>query len=184
MGLAFNRFIPACAGETCSGRPKRLNLPVHPRMRGEHESSMHHTPDNAGSSPHARGTPVSASVSFCLIRFIPACAGNTNCSKNLMHGRPVHPRMRGEHFRLLTFWGAGDGSSPHARGTRSDGREVEMRGRFIPACAGNTDRRSRIGSINAVHPRMRGEHLIQFSQCICGVGSSPHARGTLDLARI
>ena len=50
-------IIPACAGNTrtgrCPGRPGR----DHPRMRGEHHHGNAQWDELQGSSPHARGTP-------------------------------------------------------------------------------------------------------------------------------
>jgi len=52
------------------------------------------------------------------MRFIPACAGNTEDLLDILNSQAVHPRMCGEHKieklnRLMI-----DGSSPHVRGTR------------------------------------------------------------------
>ncbi len=56
------------------------------------------------------------------------------------------------------------------------GRGVQ---RFIPAGAGNTRRYPPGSSASAVHPRWRGEHLMECAACNGGAGSSPLARGTL-----
>ncbi len=52
----FERFIPACAGNTVAPHALHLFLAVHPRMRGEHPDRLPHTYSWPGSSPHARGT--------------------------------------------------------------------------------------------------------------------------------
>ena len=70
------------------------------------------------------------------------------------------------------------GSSPHARGTHQIVCRCTLDKRFIPACAGNTTTSLKQPSTLAVHPRMRGEHMLSIpygNQCS---GSSPHARGT------
>ena len=54
-----------------------------------------------------------------------------------------------------------------------------MRPGIIPACAGNTDQAFDLGFGVGDHPRMRGEHYTYDSADISGMGSSPHARGTL-----
>ncbi len=70
----------------------------------------------------------------------------------------VHPRGRGEHCTYKTLVVTGAGSSPRARGTRTQPAADRPKLRFIPAGAGNTRRHK------------RGNSLIH--------GSSPRARGT------
>ena len=71
-------IIPACAGNTNLD----VNFDViggdHPRMRGEHHGLIERDVENAGSSPHARGTHRTARVGRMLQGIIPACAGNTS----------------------------------------------------------------------------------------------------------
>ena len=147
-------------------RSEKLREPaVHPRVRGERRDRL--TILGSGSSPRARGTrgrrlggeprfiPACAGnachAATGAMRFIPACAGNA-AGAGLNPGRPVHPRVRGEHGRRVP--GTLDGSSPRARGTPARdyqpriGSSPRARGtpakaiarwsvRFIPACAGN-----------------------------------------------
>jgi len=156
--LDAGRFIPACAGNTSRDAGDHRQRPVHPCMRGEHWYLVRAKCWPYGSSPHARGTHAAVSVDDLLLRFIPACAGNTGCSRCTLSCSAVHPRMRGEHAGTM---GAGNdmfgssrmrgehpysrpfcwpvhGSSPHARGTRPRPHNFTGSGRFIPACAGNT----------------------------------------------
>jgi len=113
------------------------------------------------------------------MRFIPACAGNTQFRHHIVSHSAVHPRMRGEHQPPSRASKRRSGSSPHARGTRRQCNCGSGNRRFIPACAGNTGVRHLPVLSTTVHPRMRGEHAIVsgFHQFI--TGSSPHARGTL-----
>ena len=101
---ALGRFIPACAGNTSPTPITRAGLPVHPRMRGEHDRV------------HDGGV--------CCWRFIPACAGNTRLRCSVGLDIAVHPRMRGEHpdsqTRVVVV-----GSSPHARGTPRGARNQQ-----------------------------------------------------------
>ena len=94
------RFIPACAGNTCRRMVSRRDTTVHPRMRGEHDPCGHQPFLSAGSSPHARGTHGNRREHAMSSRFIPACAGNTECQSPAARPRSVHPRMRGEHARV------------------------------------------------------------------------------------
>ena len=173
---------------------------VHPRMRGEHVA-LHYVPAAGyGSSPHARGTRFAGifvargnavhprmrgehgscrGPRISRVRFIPACAGNTILGTGSTPTGMVHPRMRGEHLQRACGWHGFLGSSPHARGTRIRGQFVDVPGRFIPACAGNTPTTVMPASRRAVHPRMRGEHIASCAVAAHFVGSSPHARGTL-----
>ena len=151
------RFIPACAGNAWS-EPRHVGRgSVHPRMRGERPSRSVPVSAIVGSSPHARGTRPACWPSSALRRFIPACAGNACCCGAGSRTIPVHPRMRGERRSPIQTTPARPGSSPHARGTLLAclaGRPVV---RFIPACAGNAQRRSSTTNGHPVHPRMRGE---------------------------
>ena len=92
--------------------------------------------------------------------------------------KPVHPRMRGERTDEAAKTYAGDGSSPHARGTPTFYRLYTVKSRFIPACAGNARTVAVSALPSTVHPRMRGERPVQFRHKLNTLGSSPHARGT------
>ena len=72
------------------------------------------------------------------------------------------------------------GSSPHARGTPSTSAASRSSFRFIPAYAGNARRPADAIADHPVHPRMRGERFVAVTGCVAILGSSPHARGTLD----
>ena len=158
------RFIPAYAGNTASSLPTSANMPVHPRIRGEHSTSDCWLGNTSGSSPHTRGTP-------------PACSQSADC-------RPVHPRIRGEHFESICFMRIRSGSSPHTRGTLRGIHSEGIRKRFIPAYAGNTILRRPPGRNLSVHPRIRGEHVRLFLPGPGPVGSSPHTRGTPVIPRL
>ncbi|SUF10352.1 Domain of uncharacterised function (DUF2825) [Salmonella enterica] len=73
------------------------------------------------------------------------------------------------------------GLSPLARGTHSKARKANLRQRFIPAGAGNTDADHQSGGYQPVYPRWRGEHLILSNSGQDRNGLSPLARGTQSL---
>ena len=153
------RFIPACAGNACPLFSIGHENPVHPRMRGERVISLRYDGFKGGSSPHARGTPFCTDILVSPRRFIPACAGNAGRLRRCSRWMTVHPRMRGE--RTARAWPARcrNGSSPHARGTRTNGVGLAGHPRFIPACAGNALSTPCFPNPTSVHPRMRGERL-------------------------
>ncbi len=149
------RFIPACAGNAII----IIWTTVHPRVRGERTTGTLPGSKCTGSSPRARGTRRSTGRIPRRARFIPACAGNA--PPRLHSGRPipVHPRVRGERAASSVIQISTYGSSPRARGTRSDPQGRSNRARFIPACAGNAMPPGAAESAPAVHPRVRGERI-------------------------
>ncbi len=132
------RFIPAGAGNTRYAGRLLVNLPVHPRWRGEHTYSCGRSSFIRGSSPLARGTPIAAGRQLAPSRFIPAGAGNTSANSSSPDSTTVHPRWRGEHISSGAPEKVADGSSPLARGTQRVPGWLVADGRFIPAGAGNT----------------------------------------------
>ena len=111
---------PHARGTRRSAAARAGSNPVHPRMRGEHDSTVDAT------SPSDRFIPACAGNTLRRCagrrrsrRFIPACAGNTAADRgdcvaatgssphargtHGLHGcrrcaGAVHPRMRGEHW--------------------------------------------------------------------------------------
>ena len=173
-----NRFIPACTGNTGIAKTLPARQSVHPRMHGEHFSGPIAGQGHLGSSPHARGTHHHRSESLPLVRFIPACTGNTLSVMASERSIAVHPRMHGEHKSSWCLNHGRFGSSPHARGTLINRCAISGHRRFIPACTGNTFSEHPPHMSGPVHPRMHGEHLISLSINYFDNGSSPHARGT------
>jgi len=131
---------------------------VHPRVCGEH---------NEGTYP---GLPV--------VRFIPACAGNTRVGAAAASAVPVHPRVCGEHRALQAGAGSLAGSSPRVRGTLFSCLSRCVSLRFIPACAGNTRAALIEHTAKPVHPRVCGEHKRRPTAISSRNGSSPRVRGT------
>ena len=147
-------------------------------MRGEQLKITLDDDARIGSSPRARGTALGADGLILDVRFIPACAGNSHPQARMGRCSPVHPRVRGEQPRHAVCAMAANGSSPRARGTVGDCLWRAGRGRFIPACAGNSRRsRGRLRSAS-VHPRVRGEQASNSGVLRLSAGSSPRARGT------
>ena len=131
-----------------------------------------------GSSPRMRGTPVGIDVGCEGRGIIPAYAGNTEPSSNF--GRSIwdHPRVCGEHGRIVTINGNVKGSSPRMRGTHAGLVDfLDLLG-IIPAYAGNTTIFCHTISSHRDHPRVCGEHLARGVARRALIGSSPRMRGT------
>ena len=164
-----------------------LAAAVHPRVCGEQIlRTVSRNQSQFGSSPRVRGTDQTLALIWSLMRFIPACAGNTD-------RRAVHPRVCGEQSRIACFTQIYEyGSSPRVRGTglvsicqpmshcagssprvRGTGFGCSTEDRFIPACAGNSvttvarannrfipacaGNSGAASAPDAVHPRVCGE---------------------------
>ena len=133
-----------------------------------------------GSSPHSRGTRTLIVPEPTENGIIPAFAGNTKRLQIMTHTREDHPRIRGEHPRLLHLSCMPSGSSPHSRGTRR--RNINHFGKFriIPAFAGNTGDNIAAASNFRDHPRIRGEHYGNFSFVMELLGIIPAFAGNTN----
>ena len=157
----------------------KTRITVHPRVCGEHVCCMVIGSCPIGSSPRVRGTLPLPLIDTFIIRFIPACAGNTKASFAIGTHYPVHPRVCGEHTGADVMGFFNCGSSPRVRGTPISQKKAGQRCRFIPACAGNTLRPASDKGGSPVHPRVCGEHVLANTGAFQLPGSSPRVRGTL-----
>ena len=173
---AVSGIIPACAGSTLRARRRRA-MWDHPRVRGEHTSSLRHNREWGGSSPRARGARASGRVYHPVAWIIPACAGSTRQGARSVQPTRDHPRVRGEHRKPLRCPACHMGSSPRARGAREVRAAGLPDGGIIPACAGSTLRARRRRRAMWDHPRVRGEHKFVRGDAELRRGSSPRARG-------
>ncbi len=173
------RFIPACAGNTSPRAVINPEIAVHPRVCGEHYVASLASSQTTGSSPRVRGTLTASSLGVVRVRFIPACAGNTQVHRVGWDGLTVHPRVCGEHPFGAPWYLPHHGSSPRVRGTLKQSPPGHTRQRFIPACAGNTAPFGQRLILEQVHPRVCGEHVPASRDKARVRGSSPRVRGTL-----
>ena len=178
-----SRIIPACAGSTRAGRPRRSATGDHPRVRGEHSPNRDAARISRGSSPRARGARGRTHVPAVRFGIIPACAGSTLAKRCRVRRRGDHPRVRGEHLinRLDTL--TSEGSSPRARGARVARPPADQHRGIIPACAGSTVSHASQRHRPRDHPRVRGEHGTCIPDEPSGEGSSPRARGAPGMLR-
>ncbi len=171
-------LIPAGAGNTVSPLMDHCPGAAHPRRRGEHDPCGSRPWRDGGSSPQARGTPPQSLEGRPDSRLIPAGAGNTPRSLQVLSLRRAHPRRRGEHIPAQIADLTARGSSPQARGTQRVLAVEIVKPRLIPAGAGNTAGTSMRALRLQAHPRRRGEHSPVLKLVLMSTGSSPQARGT------
>ncbi len=133
-----SRFIPVYTGNTRITTLLWSLTAVHPRIHGEHGSSLSEMPLMAGSSPYTRGTLIHLTSFLFSARFIPVYTGNTPFSAYFTAPSPVHPRIHGEHITLFLRARLSSGSSPYTRGTLMKQKKTELKSRFIPVYTGNT----------------------------------------------
>ena len=93
------RLIPAHAGKTCSVAPLSMQLPAHPRSRGENRVFRQPGEGGEGSSPLTRGKQALELYLASLCGLIPAHAGKTQMLRIGPLRKAAHPRSRGENRR-------------------------------------------------------------------------------------
>ena len=174
----MRRFIPACAGNSSDYFAGAGLVAVHPRVCGEQGNAASVRRFRPGSSPRVRGTAQGHRRQLRILRFIPACAGNSGPQSPLIPPTTVHPRVCGEQPWSLAARTRARGSSPRVRGTGKRPTLVRVERRFIPACAGNSCGFCRFLVHTPVHPRVCGEQAIRSQVASSGFGSSPRVRGT------
>ena len=193
------RFIPACAGNGLPPSCSMTSWTVHPRVCGERAIVAVPSSLPGGSSPRVRGTGVSHCYPLCVVRFIPACAGNGGARPRYNRRPPVHPRVCGERPRMNTGPATACGSSPRVRGTGHSPIPPTIVRRFIPACAGNGNRllagleggagssprvrgtgcqASNFSVIHRFIPACAGNGKAPTTKAAFDAGSSPRVRGT------
>ena len=151
----------------------------HPRLRGEHISTLFTMFTVYGSPPPTRGTHKTANLLFCAMGITPAYAGNTQCVNCDCCVLWDHPRLRGEHIKTQVDSGSPMGSPPPTRGTLLISHANSAIDRITPAYAGNTRNYCMTTCKAGDHPRLRGEHRLSLHLLQIFLGSPPPTRGTL-----
>ena len=130
-----------------------------------------------GSSPLARGLPVSRRTVMGRAGIIPARAGFTD-DASLTGGRlSDHPRSRGVYVSCPAGESHPRGSSPLARGLHDSAMRRAAAIRIIPARAGFTRLSHAACRGDTDHPRSRGVYVFDDACHMHHCGSSPLARG-------
>ena len=178
-----SRIIPAWAGNARIRPTHALESADHPRVGGERSQRSSFSASFNGSSPRGRGTPARRRRARRWPRIIPAWAGNASRSPTASTPDTDHPRVGGERNCMKKITSVASGSSPRGRGTRRSAVLQAIKGRIIPAWAGNA-RPSRTSAVSeADHPRVGGERIRTNAEGTYANGSSPRGRGTLRPGR-
>ena len=130
-----------------------------------------------GLSPRVRGNLANLLSLLCLVRSIPACAGEP-CSKEvLILFRWVYPRVCGGTIFTSTNHQSPLGLSPRVRGNRIASLMSVCFSGSIPACAGEPQLHLHHSRYSKVYPRVCGgtTHTAAYSRIVHGL--SPRVRG-------
>ena len=173
------RIIPARAGFTLLVPVQQILREDHPRSRGVYVSPPCAEARWDGSSPLARGLHRQDGGRGGEPGIIPARAGFTPGHLPRLSEGPDHPRSRGVYRYQSADEVHKGGSSPLARGLRTQVVAAGPVARIIPARAGFTPRTSSGGSPPRDHPRSRGVYRPRRLSRRTRAGSSPLARGLL-----
>ena len=178
IGHAQQRgIIPARAGFTAFALCTLYEKTDHPRSRGVYPEIARDALLEAGSSPLARGLPLTTMRSPRVSRIIPARAGFTALLKAGAYTGKDHPRSRGVYTIRESSSRPKSGSSPLARGLPRLRVCGPRHIRIIPARAGFTERSRSVRTGRSDHPRSRGVYFAHFCAEPADEGSSPLARG-------
>ena len=152
---------------------------VDPRSRGGDMAATRATQSPRGRSPLTRGRL--DAVAACLLGFrsIPAHAGETAGQKVCTRMEWVDPRSRGGDLPLSPSPRHEVGRSPLTRGRRAIRSTAWQISGSIPAHAGETEARLRVGVMPWVDPRSRGGDWPSGHKTGAGDGRSPLTRGRL-----
>ena len=132
-----------------------------------------------GSSPLARGLPVTVRTPQPECGIIPARAGFTIPRTCADMQWKDHPRSRGVYLFIAVIAERFSGSSPLARGLPVPKGTINFEARIIPARAGFTSRQCLRCRPSPDHPRSRGVYETRTTPLPRPMGSSPLARGLL-----
>ena len=171
------RIIPAYAGSTRPTRRRRTARGDHPRVCGEHGTSLMLAGAGAGSSPRMRGARSSTATPHPQQGIIPAYAGSTPSARRCGWRAWDHPRVCGEHSSPLNVCVFETGSSPRMRGALKNTCAEIDKLRIIPAYAGSTSWPRVLRRQAQDHPRVCGEHPSTPRLRESKRGSSPRMRG-------
>ena len=175
--VVIGRIIPAHAGQTTRPNGRGSHAPDHPRACGANLLLRKGAEFSPGSSPRMRGKPAVHPLAQGASRIIPAHAGQTTHEATAITLWPDHPRACGANRAGRESHPPPPGSSPRMRGKLSRSVAWRIRGRIIPAHAGQTHSEFFHGLADADHPRACGANYPSELVSTVTNGSSPRMRG-------
>ena len=181
---AWQRSIPACAGEPPPTAIHQRPTPVYPRVCGGTSTACSPSFSSRGLSPRVRGNPGLPTQNTRGCRSIPACAGEPPRRLHRRRKCPVYPRVCGGTGPVDPIQVQPHGLSPRVRGNRAM-VEILLRGRrSIPACAGEPGVDKPSGVCYQVYPRVCGGTVRQNFPVHDTCGLSPRVRGNRKGRRV
>ena len=159
----------------------KITVGIIPARAGFTELDFPAAHERRGSSPLARGLPSGCRRKGLNSGIIPARAGFTDLDLHPTRLGADHPRSRGVYSCGHTLISRTNGSSPLARGLLLWSHTDFPNERIIPARAGFTARPARSRQSQQDHPRSRGVYPILRVPERDQPGSSPLARGLLNV---
>jgi len=151
-------------------------------MRGDPPTASLATSTPCSSTPHARGSTSPCRSCLRTISVYPACAGIHPFPGPYLGYKPRLPRMRGDPPCQKDTHGKVILSTPHARGSTCRPYSTALLGPVYPACAGIHPVEGRDIREFISLPRMRGDPPYNTGNNPLGIESTPHARGSTQLA--
>ena len=124
-----------------------------------------------------RGKRCGVAAAVVTYRIIPAHAGQTTPIVTAWYRTPDHPRACGANRRTRWALVSAFGSSPRMRGKLGLNGDAGLRGRIIPAHAGQTRGLAGTRHQGADHPRACGANWNCSRKSANCAGSSPRMRG-------
>ena len=152
--------IPACAGETQPGSIRGKQGQVYPRLCGGNVDPLDQSPISWGLSPLVRGKHPPTEWTSSDRGSIPACAGETAYLFVCLSLVWVYPRLCGGNDIYLPAHILHRGLSPLVRGKPLIFVNYDKFHGSIPACAGETSKRTAASSGNGVYPRLCGGNIL------------------------
>ena len=164
-------------GTIIAGRTSPTTHSVHPHVRGDNICCPGLLPGHPGSPPRAWGQYWARSPVFFGGRFTPTCVGTIGDRVSGEKGSSVHPHVRGDNCRQITWILSSGGSPPRAWGQYWAAYLAERLLRFTPTCVGTIHFHRCIIAPPPVHPHVRGDNNIPAVSPGLNTGSPPRAWG-------